>query len=109
MSSPQTKIKMKHNISGIASLLGIREPEYPDYSISVLLTDSRSLTYPEESLFFALRTPNNDGHRFIGELIGKGVKNFVVEEIPSGLSDEKDVNFLVVDDVGTSQDHPPSS
>ncbi len=44
MSSPQTKIKMKHNISGIASLLGIREPEYPDYSISVLLTDSRSLT-----------------------------------------------------------------
>ncbi len=99
MSSPQTKIKMKHNISGIASLLGIREPEYPDYSISVLLTDSRSLTYPEESLFFALRTPNNDGHRFIGELIGKGVKNFVVEEIPSGLSGEKDVNFLVVDDV----------
>ncbi len=60
---------MKYSISGIAGLLDLKEPVYPNYYISVLLTDSRSLTYPEESLFFALRTPNNDGHRYVKGLI----------------------------------------
>ena len=90
---------MKYSISGIAGLLDLKEPVYPNYYISVLLTDSRSLTYPEESLFFALRTPNNDGHRYVKGLIEKGVRNFVVEEIPEGLAGSEGVNFLVVDDV----------
>lgn len=90
---------MEYNISGIARLLNLREPDYPNHDISVLLTDSRSLTYPDESLFFALRTPNNDGHRYIAGLVGKGVKNFVVEEIPADVAGVEDVNFLVVPDV----------
>lgn len=90
---------MKYSISGIARLLNLREPDFPNHDISVLLTDSRSLTYPGESLFFALRTPNNDGHRYIADLVEKGVKNFVVEEIPKDAARHDDVNFLVVPDV----------
>ncbi|MDR3252667.1 MAG: bifunctional UDP-N-acetylmuramoyl-tripeptide:D-alanyl-D-alanine ligase/alanine racemase, partial [Tannerella sp.] len=43
-----------------------------------LLTDSRSLYFPETSLFFALKTKTNDGHRYIGDLYRRGVRSFVV-------------------------------
>lgn len=90
---------MKYSISRISAELGIDRVSCPDNEVSLLLTDSRSLTYPSESLFFALRTSNNDGHRYIEELYGKGVRNFVVERVPDSLKDAADVNFLVVDDV----------
>ena len=90
---------MKYSISRISAELGIDKVSCPDYEVSLLLTDSRSLIYPSESLFFALRTSNNDGHRYIEELYGKGVRNFVVERVPDSLKDAADVNFLVVDDV----------
>lgn len=57
-----------------------------------VLTDSRSLRSAADSVFFALRTANNDGHKFIPELAGKGVRLFVVEEIPQGV----DAEFIVV-------------
>ena len=43
------------------------------------LTDSRSLTDASHTIFFALRTPTGDGHRFIPELYRRGVRRFVVE------------------------------
>ncbi|MDE6335640.1 MAG: alanine racemase, partial [Muribaculaceae bacterium] len=71
--------------------------------IDTLLTDSRSLTRPETSLFFAIRTPGgNDGHKFIEELYKKGVRHFVVNEIPEDFADKTDVNFIVTDDVVTA-------
>ncbi len=45
-----------------------------------LLTDSRRLQCPENTLFFAIKTPKNDGHRFIGEMMEKGVRQFVVSD-----------------------------
>ena len=51
-------------------------------SISFLLTDSRSLCFPEETLFFALRSSRNDGQRYIGELYRRGVRHFVVSQLP---------------------------
>ncbi|HEX9980533.1 MAG TPA: bifunctional UDP-N-acetylmuramoyl-tripeptide:D-alanyl-D-alanine ligase/alanine racemase [Flavobacterium sp.] len=55
--------------------------------------DSRSLQNNEKTLFFALSGPNNDAHRFIPELISKGVSNFVVTTIPA----EGNANFLCVE------------
>lgn len=44
-----------------------------------LLTDSRQLgNEPEATLFFALKTDNNDGANYIPQLIERGVKAFVV-------------------------------
>lgn len=59
----------------------------------IVLTDSRSLRYPERTVFFALRTPNNDGHKYIPELAARGVGLFVVEKIPQGVS----ADFILVD------------
>lgn len=48
--------------------------------IQQLLTDSRELTVrdAEQTLFFAIHTPKNDGAKYISELSQKGVKTFVV-------------------------------
>lgn len=59
-----------------------------------ILTDSRSLRRPAASVFFALRTPTNDGHRYIPSLADRGVRLFVVEERPEGVEGE----FIVVPD-----------
>ncbi len=90
---------MKYDISAVAAMLGLPQPLYPGSVVSILLTDSRSVTYPAESLFFALHTATNDGHRYISGLMERGVKNFVVTRVPEDVAPVKGVNFLVVPDV----------
>ena len=65
-----------------------------------LLTDSRSLGFPEETLFFALVTGRGDGHRYIADLYARGVRHFVVSSRPSSeeLQAMAEANFLVVKD-----------
>jgi len=54
-----------------------------DRAVSHILTDSRSLLTPEETLFFAIRTESGDGHRYIESLYERGVRSFVVEQLSS--------------------------
>ena len=49
-------------------------------TIHHLLTDSRRLVDPQKALYFALTTSHNDGHKYIPDLVAKGVYNFVVRE-----------------------------
>ena len=46
--------------------------------VSILLTDSRSLTFANQTLFFALVTEKGDGHKYLPDLYNKGVRAFVV-------------------------------
>ena len=59
---------MNYTTTQIATIVKAQKREYQDHIITALLTDSRSLTFPEETLFFALVTERNDGHRYIKEL-----------------------------------------
>lgn len=68
----------------------------PEAEIETLLTDSRSLWAGEDTLFFALRSESRDGHRFIGDVYGRGVRNFVVEKLPDDMGAYPGANFLVV-------------
>ena len=88
---------MKYTTSQIATLIGARRYGERDYNVAFLLTDSRSLSFAEETMFFALRSKRNDGHRYIQELYKRGVRNFVVDTTPSD-SNYEDANFLVVPD-----------
>lgn len=45
-----------------------------------MLTDSRFLSDPEKSIFFAIKGIRHDGHRFIEDLFQAGLREFVVEE-----------------------------
>ena len=85
---------MTYSIETITTLIGAHRIGEAEGHIDWLLTDSRSLTFPEESLFFAIRTQKNDGHRYIGELYRRGVRNFVVSQVPE--APEADANYLKV-------------
>jgi alanine racemase len=86
---------MKYSIQEVAGIIDAIPADLNETSISILLTDSRQVFSPGETLFFALTTKNNDGHKYVPELYKLGVCNFVV----SGFQpewDDYDANFLVV-------------
>jgi alanine racemase len=59
-------------------------------TIEHLLYDSRTVSFPAASLFFALHTQRQDGHHYIADAYQKGVRCFVVDreislkELPDG-------------------------
>ena len=73
---------MSYSLDKITSLIGAHRYGNSDAEIDWLLTDSRSLAFPEATLFFALKTNVGDGHKYIPELYKRGVRNFVVCEVP---------------------------
>ena len=85
---------MTYTIDDIAQVIGAERKGTTEAKINWLLIDSRSLCFPEETLFFALKTEKNDGHKYIEELYRRGVRNFVVESLP--IQGTKDCNFLMV-------------
>ena len=87
---------MAYTIEKITTLIGARRMGSAEANICWILTDSRSLCFPETTLFFALRTERNDGHRYIPELYNRGVRNFVIDHKDDNLNDYPDANFLKV-------------
>lgn len=90
---------MTYTVEEIAAIIKTPATVNPKNKISVLLTDSRSLTFPERTLFFALETRNNDGHRYMRDLYDRGVRNFVARYVPEDMKGVTDANIFVVCDV----------
>ena len=87
---------MKYYISEIATALNLKSSDKNESVITTLLTDSRKLSHPKETLFFALKTKTNDGHNFVNELYLQGVRNFVISTKLPIWNKLTDANFLVV-------------
>ncbi|ADQ17271.1 alanine racemase [Leadbetterella byssophila DSM 17132] len=73
-----------------------------DPEAKVALTDSRFLSKPDSSIFFAIKGERHDGHQFIPELYDKGIREFVVEkrafnEKLKGILEKEEVKALLVD------------
>ena len=101
---------MNYELKNIASIIGAKTMVNDQWStvnekrtIDWLLTDSRSLCYPESTLFFALRTDRGNGHHYIADLYQRGVRAFVVSEEPQG--DFPNASFLVVPDTLQALQH----
>ena len=58
---------MNYSITEICNVLDVTGGQIVDEDaiVSLLLTDSRSLTSAEDTIFFALRTEGNDGHNYL--------------------------------------------
>lgn len=89
---------MNYTISEIALIIKAEDYKFPEKEVSVILTDSRSLTFPEETLFFALVTERNNAHRYIYDLYRKGVRHFVISDDIANKDEMSDANFLKVSD-----------
>jgi alanine racemase len=66
--------------------------------INRLLTDSRALTFPEDTLFIAIVSARNDGHKYIYDLYKRNVRNFMVSRQCPEFNALNDANFIVVKD-----------
>ncbi|MGB3947158.1 MAG: bifunctional UDP-N-acetylmuramoyl-tripeptide:D-alanyl-D-alanine ligase/alanine racemase [Bacteroidia bacterium] len=66
--------------------------------IKNLLIDSRKLINPDTSLFFAIKGERHDGHTYINDLYDKGVRTFVVTNVPETINNYKNAIFLLVTD-----------
>lgn len=67
----------------------------PDAVISQLLTDSRNLLFPSETLFFTFSGKRLNGVDFIGPLYQQGVRNFIIDK-PISLELYPEANFIQV-------------
>ncbi|MGL4411832.1 MAG: bifunctional UDP-N-acetylmuramoyl-tripeptide:D-alanyl-D-alanine ligase/alanine racemase [Bacteroidales bacterium] len=87
---------MQYLLSEVAKIVNGELLGNGDCLISELLTDSRSLIYPEESLFFAFKTKKGDGHNYIKDLYYCGVRAFVVTSLPEDIGQYSDAGFIKV-------------
>ena len=90
---------MKYTIKDIAKIIASKHAILNDCLIDHLITDSRTLSFPESTLFFAIKTRRNDGHKYIVDLYHLRVRNFVVDVIFPEFETMENANFLIVDDV----------
>ena len=93
---------MTYSIDDIVRMTGAERHGFCPAGISWLLTDSRSLCFPTETLFFAIVTRRGDGHNYIPDLYSRGVRNFVVSRLPDRMEDYEESNFLLVRDTLTA-------
>ncbi|MDR0231102.1 MAG: bifunctional UDP-N-acetylmuramoyl-tripeptide:D-alanyl-D-alanine ligase/alanine racemase [Dysgonamonadaceae bacterium] len=88
---------MKYTVNQISKIISAKGIIRNHSTINYLLTDSRSLSHPEETLFFALQTILNDGHKYIPNLYRAGVRNFIIQHYIPELEKLTEANFLLVD------------
>lgn len=86
---------MSYPIKNIATIIQGTGNLLVDADIEHLLTDSRKITFPSASIFFALHSNRRNGHSFINEVYERGVRNFVVDE-NINTSTFTDANFIKV-------------
>jgi UDP-N-acetylmuramyl pentapeptide synthase len=73
-----------YSVEDVARIIGGEILNYaaPKSQIKIIATDSRTLTYGKDTVFFALTGVRNDGHDYLPALIKKGVSAVVVSRIP---------------------------
>ena len=88
---------MPYTIKQITEQMHARVQGDENVVINRILTDSRSVCLPEDTLFFALKTRRGDGHRYIGDLYARGVRAFVVSQLPEKAEEMKEAAFVLTE------------
>jgi alanine racemase len=86
-----------YNSGKISEILNGKLIGNPAIEIKHILSDSRSITFYPESVFFALVSSRNNGHKYIRDMYDKGVRSFVVSE-EKNIPDHQDASFILVRD-----------
>lgn len=86
-----------YSLSQIAQISGSTFVGKINHVIQHYLIDSRSIQSREHTLFIALVTPRNNGHKYIDDMINAGVKAFMVQEGAIEIKEYAglDVSFVV--------------
>lgn len=76
---------MHYNAAAIAAITGGRLLGDGSLNVQEVAYDTRRLHRASVSLFVALQSKRNDGHRFIPDALQAGIQVLLVKEIPSGI------------------------
>ncbi len=82
--------------SDIAGIVKGKLTGNPDLPVKDIVTDSRQLSFTDGLVFLAIRGLHHDGHLFIGNLYLKGIRIFIVEELPQDSGTFADAAFIAV-------------
>jgi alanine racemase len=69
-----------YNSGSIASITHGQLTGSDAIPVTYLSVDSRKISFPAETLFFALVTSRRNGHQFTGDAYEQGVRSFVISE-----------------------------
>ncbi len=89
---------MKISASELAEITGGELTGDHSLTVTGIMTDSRSSGAGHDVLFIALRGPNHDGHGFIGALFSRGVRLFLVDNLPADVDLMTGAAFVQVED-----------
>ena len=92
------KGRMEYTIAEAAKILDADAGGCGGYVFSEISVDSRRLSFPGVTLFFAIKTETNDGHKYVREAYDMGVRCFVISHDIPGIEDMPDAAFLKVSD-----------
>ena len=86
---------MTYTIQNIANIISAKfDGTLHPADITQLVFDSRKISLPHNSLFFAIKGTRHDGHTYIQDAYKKGIRNFIISHPnPNKLPD---ANFLLV-------------
>jgi Alr-MurF fusion protein len=96
-------LAQRFTVSEIAAIIKaeVKPSGYRETPIHDLIIDSRLMFKAGNTIFFALKSKRNDGHKYIGELYNRGLRNFIIsKEIE--IEKYPEANFLIVKDTLTA-------
>ncbi len=94
---------MQYSFSNISRILNSKiENKGTDPVINYFLYDTRKIIFPENSLFFAIKTGRNDGHNYIHEAYKKGIRAFVIENDSFPIKNIPEAQFIIVENSVTA-------
>lgn len=89
-----------YSLKQISEITGAVFKGRNNYPVSVFCADSRNITDPANSLFIAIKTPKNNGHKYIKDVLDKGITSLLIKsgEVDINEYDSNSVSVLVCHD-----------
>ena len=85
-----------YSISDIAKITGGSLRKESDSRVREIVIDSRKIFSPAESVFIAIPGDRHDGHDYIEDLWGKGVRNYIISRSAIDFSRFPGCNFIQI-------------
>ncbi len=96
MKYKRNNLDLNYSIQHIAQIINASITGASNTSISHLSIDSRAIENSQNTLFFALRGSQKNGHEYIQDAYKKGVQCFVVSHLEDSFSTLNEACFLLV-------------
>jgi alanine racemase len=86
---------LKFTSADIAKIVNGKLYGNPDLKVTDIVTDSRHISFTDGLAFFAIRGKHHDGHLFVESLYNRGIRTFILEELPANAANYSDAALIM--------------